>query len=66
MLEIIKKWIWKAILGAVGTIQTVLLVLRFFGRIDCSWWVVFSPILITLVLVLIYSFMKLIFRRKQL
>ena len=62
---IIKLWIWKLISGVIGVIQTVLIVLRFFGRIDWSWWIVFSPILITLALILIYSIMKLIFRRKR-
>ena len=65
MIEIFKKWIWKIISGIIGAIQTVLIVLRFFGRIGCSWWMVFSPILITFVLILIYSIMKLIFRRKK-
>ena len=64
MLEITKKWVWKVISGIIGAIQTVLLVLRFFGYLTCSWWIVFLPILITLVLVLIYSIIKLVFRRK--
>lgn len=65
MLELLKKWIWKIISGAVGAIQTVLLILRFFSIIDCSWWIAFSPLLIMGLVVLIFSIMKLIFRRKR-
>ena len=65
MLEIIKKWIWKIISGIIGAIQTVLLVLKFFGYLNCSWWIVFSPLLITGLVVLIFSIIKMIFRRRR-
>ncbi len=65
MLEIIKKWLWKVISGIIGGIQTLLIVLRFFSIIQCSWWLAFSPLIIMGIVVLIFSIMKLIFRRKK-
>lgn len=61
----IKKKLIKWLTVPIATLQTLLIVLRFIGRIDCSWWLVFLPVLIIGSLALFLSTMKVIFRSKK-
>lgn len=65
MLEIFKKWIWKIISTTVGTIQTLLIVLRFVGAIDCNWLVVFTPMFSITLITLLISIIKIIRRKRE-
>lgn len=61
----LKKKIIKLITAPIATLQTILIILRFIGLIDWSWWLVFSPVLIMGLLVLFFSIMKLTLRRRK-
>ena len=62
MIELVKKWIWKIVSSIVGTIQTILIVFRFIGVIDCSWWIVFSPMFSIAFIVLLICITKIILK----
>lgn len=51
----------KLIASTIGGIQALLIVLRFINVLDWSWWLVFSPILITACGLLVYQIFKIIF-----
>lgn len=65
MIKLIRERLWKTISGIVGAIQTLLIVLRFFSVIDCSWWIVFSPFFVMAIVILLFYVIKCFFRRKE-
>ena len=40
-------------LGFIGTLVLVLIVLKLVGVIHCSWWLVLSPVIIEIILVIV-------------
>ena len=40
-------------IGIAGTLVLILMVLKIVGVIHCSWWVVFAPIIIDIILTIV-------------